>query len=131
MGSRDIGCTRNCHDHADANTDAETNGIRTETNVSTLTFGVCVWGGGVDIKISNSFDVTERARVCGRNDNFQCSKGNNQKSMQPRVPFLRSARLLMVLNICVKFHENILNGFEVTERTRVCGKNCHFSMFKR
>ena len=36
----------------------------------------------------------------------------------------------MVLNICVKFHEYILNDFEVTERTRVCGKNCHFSMFK-
>ena len=28
----------------------------------------------------------------------------------------------MVLNICVKFHENISNGFDVTERTRVCDK---------
>ena len=73
-GSRDIGGTRICHDNADADTDAETNGIRTETNVSTLTFG-----GGGDIKISNFFDVTERTRVCGRNGNFQCSKGNNSK----------------------------------------------------
>ena len=34
----------------------------------------------------------------------------------------------MVLNICVKFHENVLNGFEVTERTLVCGKNAIFNV---
>ena len=34
---------------------------------------------------SNGFDVTERTRVCGRNGNFQCSKGNNSESMQCRV----------------------------------------------
>ena len=32
----------------------------------------------------------------------------------------------MVLNICVKFHENISNGFGVTERTRVCSRNGNF-----
>ena len=31
--------------------------------------------------------------------------------------FLCSSCCLIVLNICVKFHENILNGFEVTEQT--------------
>ena len=35
--------------------------------------------------ISNGFDVTERTQVCGRNGNFQCSKGSNSKSMQSRV----------------------------------------------
>ena len=28
----------------------------------------------------------------------------------------------MLLYICVKFHENISNGFGVTERTRVCDR---------
>ena len=26
----------------------------------------------------------------------------------------------MLVNICIKFHEDILNGFQVTERTRFC-----------
>ena len=29
-----------------------------------------------------------------------------------------SARWLMVLNVCVKFHENMSSGFKVMERTR-------------
>ena len=29
-----------------------------------------------------------------------------------------SACQLMVLNVCVKFHENVLSGLEVMERTR-------------
>ena len=32
-----------------------------------------------------------------------------------------SAHRLMVLNVCVKFHENMSSGFKVMERTR---KNC-------
>ena len=80
--------------------------------------------------ISNSFDVTERTLVCGRNGNFQCTKSNNSKSMQSRVTVPALCMLSQVLNICVKFHKNILNAFEVTERTQVCGKNGHFSMFK-
>ena len=34
--------------------------------------------------------------------------------------FLRSARRLMLLNMCMKLHEDTLNGFQVTERTRFC-----------
>ena len=41
------------------------------------------------------------------------------KVSNPELQFLRSAHRLVVLNICVKFHENILNGFKVTERARV------------
>ena len=29
-----------------------------------------------------------------------------------------SARHLMVFNVCVKFHENVLSGYKVMERTR-------------
>ena len=61
---------------------------------------------------------------------FNVQRAITPKVCNPELRFFCSAHLLMVLNICVKFHENILKGFEVTERTRVCGKNCHFSMFK-
>ena len=47
---------------------------------------------------------------------FNVQRAITPKVCNPELRFLRSARRLMVLNICVKFHENILNGFEVTER---------------
>ena len=34
------------------------------------------------------------------------------------LPFLRSARRLMLIDICIKFHEDSFRGFQVTERTR-------------
>ena len=34
------------------------------------------------------------------------------------LPFLRSARRLMLIDICMKFREDSLRGFQVTERTR-------------
>ena len=34
------------------------------------------------------------------------------------LPFLRSARCLMLIDICMKFREDSLRGFQVTERTR-------------
>ena len=61
---------------------------------------------------------------------FNVQRSITPKVCNPELRCLRSARRLMVLNICVKFHENILHDFEVKERTQVCGKNCHFSMFK-
>ena len=48
---------------------------------------------------------------------FNVQRAITPKVCNPELPFLCSARCLMVLNICVMFHENILNGFEVTERT--------------
>ena len=40
--------------------------------------------------ILNGFDVTEQTRVCGRNGNFQCARGNYYKSIHSRdtVPVL-------------------------------------------
>ena len=46
--------------------------------------------------------------------------GNNPERMQSRVAV--SAHRLILLNICMKFHENISNGFRVTERTRFCDR---------
>ena len=34
------------------------------------------------------------------------------------LPFLRSARRLMLIDICMKFREESFGGFQVTERTR-------------
>ena len=62
---------------------------------------------------------------------FNVQRAITPKVCNPGLQFLCSARRLMVLNICVKFHENILNGFEVTEQTQVCGKNCHFFNIQR
>ena len=35
------------------------------------------------------------------------------------LPFLHSARRLMLIDICTKFREDSLRGFQVTERTRL------------
>ena len=34
------------------------------------------------------------------------------------LPFLRSARRLMLIDICMKFREDSFRGFQVTQRTR-------------
>ena len=43
---------------------------------------------------------------------------------------MRSARRLMLVNICMKFHEDTLNDFKVTERTRFCLRNCYLQSSK-
>ena len=47
---------------------------------------------------------------------------NTQRAITPKVGkpelwFMRSARRLIVFNVCVKFHENMPSGFKVMERT--------------
>ena len=47
---------------------------------------------------------------------------NVQRAVKPKVGkpelwFLCSACRIMMLYICVQFHENIANGFQVTEQT--------------
>ena len=44
---------------------------------------------------------------------FLMSKAITPKLCNPELRFLRSTRCLMVLNICMKFHENILNGLKL------------------
>ena len=36
----------------------------------------------------------------------------------------------MLVNICMKFHEDALNGFKVAERTRFCLRNCYLQSSK-
>ena len=36
----------------------------------------------------------------------------------------------MLVSICMKFHEDILNGFKVTERMRFCLGNCYLQNSK-
>ena len=48
---------------------------------------------------------------------------NTQRALTPKVGkpelrFMCSALPLMVLNVCIKFHENMSSGFKVMERTR-------------
>ena len=53
----------------------------------------------------------------------QSSKGNNSKNINARrLWFLPSARRLMLIDICMKFREDSLNGFQVIERTRFCDR---------
>ena len=40
-----------------------------------------------------------------------------QKVYKAELPFLHSARHLMLIDICIKFHEYSLSGFQVIERT--------------
>ena len=76
--------------------------------------------------ILNSFKVTERTRFCFRNCYLQSSKGQTQKVTIQQLWFLRSACRLMLVNICMKFHEGTLNGFWVTEQTRPYRKIYYF-----
>ena len=50
-------------------------------------------------------------------------RGTTPKVGKPELRFMCSARRLIVLYICMKFRENISNGFKLTERTRVHGRN--------
>ena len=72
--------------------------------------------------ILNGFWVTERTRPYRKIYYFQFQRAITQKIRNPELRFLRSARRLMLLYICVKFHENISNGFWVKERTRFCDR---------
>ena len=42
---------------------------------------------------------------------------------KPELRFMCSAYCFIVLYICVKFHQNILNSFQLTELTQVHGRN--------
>ena len=72
--------------------------------------------------VLNGFLITERTRPYRKIYYFQFQRAITPKIRNPELRFLRSAGRLMLLYICVKFHENISNGFLVTERTRFCNR---------
>ena len=47
----------------------------------------------------------------------QSSKGNNSKNINEELLFLHSARRLMLVDICMKFHDASLYGLKVIELT--------------
>ena len=49
---------------------------------------------------------------------YKVQRGITLKIYIQELRFLHSARRLMLVNISMKFHEDILNGFQVTEPTR-------------
>ena len=48
----------------------------------------------------------------------QSSKGNNSKNINARVTVLALCHRLMLIDICMKFREDSLRGFQDTEWTR-------------
>ena len=78
--------------------------------------------------IWNSFQVTEQTQVQSRNGYFQylrCSKGHNSKSRFTSVMvFVFCTLSHSALHLCTeKFHNNILNGFQLTKLTWVDSRN--------
>ena len=67
--------------------------------------------------IQNGFEVIELTQVCHRNCYLQSSKRHNSKNIYRSVMVSASP---MLVNIYMKLHEDILNGFQVTERTQFC-----------
>ena len=54
---------------------------------------------------------------------FNVQREITPKVGKPDLRFMNSARCLIELYICVKFRANILNGFQLTERTLVHDRN--------
>ena len=75
-----------------------------------MAFNVCV---KFHENMSSNFKVMERTQ---KNVNIQ--RAITPKVGNPELRFLCSARCLFVINVCVKFHENMSSGFKVMERTR-------------
>ena len=82
----------------------------------------------------NCFKVTERMRFCHdfvtEIATYKVQRDVTQSVSIQELWFLHSACRLMLVNICMKFHDGILNGFIVTERTRAYRKNLLFSISK-
>ena len=57
--------------------------------------------------------------VIERTTNYHVQFQNSRTIYRQELQFVCSARRLMMLYISIKFHENILNGFQVKEWTRI------------
>ena len=58
------------------------------------------------------------------------SKGNTSKLYIQELWFLHSARHPMLVNISMKFHEDISTSLKVIERTQFCHRNCYLQSSK-
>ena len=60
--------------------------------------------------------------ILSRNSYLKSSEGCNSESINTRLMVLALCTSPMLVNICMKFHEDILNGFQVTEWTWFCDR---------
>ena len=66
--------------------------------------------------------------ICQRTANYKLQRDITKKIHIQELWFLHSACHLLVLNICMKFYEYILNSFKVIVWTRLCqesSKGCN------
>ena len=75
-----------------------------------MVFNVCV---KLHENMSSGFKVMEPTRKI-----VNAQRAITQNVEKPELRFMCSARRIMVINVCVKFHENMSSGFKVMERTR-------------
>ena len=78
--------------------------------------------------ILNSSKVIERTRFCHGTANYKLQRDVSQKIHIQELWFLHSACHLLVLNICMKFYEYILNSSKVIERTRFCHGTANYKL---
>ena len=79
--------------------------------------------------ISNSFQFTEWTQIYYRNHYFQSSKGSKSKSRLTRVTVLVFCTSSHdALHLC-EVHQNIWNGFQLTEQTQVHSKIAIFKIY--
>ena len=115
-------CLRNCYLQSSKGHNSKS----INTRVMVLAFSTSAMLINICMKFHegtlNGFWVTEQTRPYRKIYYFQFQRAITPKIHNPELRFLRSARCLMLLYICAKFHENISNGFWVTERTRFCDR---------
>ena len=58
--------------------------------------------------------------ICHRTANYKLQRDVTQKIHIQELWSLHSACHLLVLNICMKYYEYILNSFKVIEQTLLC-----------
>ena len=75
-----------------------------------MVFNICV---KFYENMSSPFKVMERTRKI-----VNIQRAITPKVKKPELRFRCSACRLILLNVCVKFHENMSCGFRVMERTR-------------
>ena len=67
--------------------------------------------------IFNNFKVIEWTRFCQETAAEKVQRDVTQTVSLQELLFLRSACRLLLVNICMKIHVDILNCFKVTEQT--------------
>ena len=80
--------------------------------------------------ILNSSKDTGQTRFCQETTPYKVQRDVTQKVSIQELWFLCSACCLMLVNICMKFHECILNSFKVTGQTRFRLRNCYLQSSK-